>query len=447
MNPITNPVDLDIALHRALGSVFELSESMIPIFRSIFKSYTLKKIEAASDSELERILYRISQREKVQEMHDWIDFEIETGEDKIDTVVQGIIWQTLENAGIITKDQLTRIIPSYSQEIWAYSCLPGEEPKPIVRGQFTSDVSLDNVVFTPNNVFYGEGLEWTIRPGEKPILILGDDVILKKVSRITVFEDEINQKTAKQIVRKLIQYMVDNYHRTPHRSKDYQIFQNQIVSPLTTTFPSVLRENRSINYQKLAKIFRQVRRKNIDLKPYIKDSSFRGKLLQGIDEIVPAPHAVVKSRVKQREDAFGKMMEALYDLRTDGYVGGPKTFRDMYGIRIILPIEKEINDYVWQLKNTGAVEVVEDEDGKPLEIDHIKEPKPNGYQSYHITIKFSGTVYDIQLRTHEMDFRAETDPRQAHHTYKDKKRELIQSTPLNVRKVISTCLGLPVPSE
>ena len=62
-------------------------------------------------------------------------------------------------------------------------------------------------------------------------------------------------------------------------------------------------------------------------------------------------------------------------------------------------------------------------------------------------VKFAGRVYELQLRTHEMDFRAETDPEQAHDAYKENKRKEINSTPLNVRKIVSVCLGLPPPSE
>ncbi len=437
-----NPEELDQALHRSIGNVFQLHKSMIPILRSVLTSYPLKRLESMKKGELERLLYRLSNRKGVQEMRGWIDLEIESGEQKIDTVVYGLIYQTLENAGIISKEKLTNVRDYSSQEIWAYSCpTQGQEPKMIVRGQFHLDTNLEEkVVFTPYDVFYNdENLDWLVT-GEKPILILDEDVSLREAAKLTVFEEDIGLKKARNIVKDLIRYMVKNYHRAEHKENDFQILRDKLILSLKPWFPTVIKENRAINYLELFNILRQVKRKNIDLYQYISDSEFVGKLTKGIEELISAPYAVVKSRIKQREKAFDKIIQSLYDLREKGYKGGPKEFRDLYGIRVVLPTVDDIFKYVNQLNNSPGVEVL-------VKKDFISEPKSNDYQSYHTTIRFAGIVYDLQIRTHEMDQRAEKDPKQAHHVYKDEIRERIQSTPLNVRKVISTCLGLFVPSE
>ncbi|TKJ17091.1 hypothetical protein CEE44_00975 [Candidatus Woesearchaeota archaeon B3_Woes] len=451
MNAVLNPVDLNIALHRALGSVFTSSDYIIRTFEDILKSYPLKRIESMKQGELEKVLYRLSQRKGVQEMQESINTDIQHGQEKIDSAVYGIILQNLENAGIISKDELSSVNDFCDQEIVAYSCPTSQDPnKVLARGQFPLEMSLDEARFTPNNVFYsGEGLEWKIRPGEKPNLILEEGAMLKEGGRFFVFEEQATTKRSHQIVREITQYLVDHYPAKEGLKNNYPSIQKKLVRALRPMFPSVEDEEGRINHQKLVKIFRQAKRRNIDLNDYVKqgDRILTETLMKSIEEIVPAPYSAVKTRVKSRETAFHKIIESIYDLRSDGHKGGAKEFKDLYGIRIILPTIDDIFVYVNQLKRSAGVEVVTDREGNSLEKDHVTFPKPNKYQSYHLPIKFAGTLYDIQIRTHEMDEKAERDIQQAHHVYKNIKKDPLDSTSLNVRKVISTCLGLPLPCE
>lgn len=454
MSVVQDPVELDIALHRALGGVFTSSDHIIRTFEDILKSYPLKRIEEMRETRLAKVLYRLSQRKDVQEIHELIDSDIQNGQDKIDSAVYGLVLQNLENAGIISKDELNSVNDFCGQEIVAHSCPTSQNPgKVLARGQFSLEMSLDEAIFTPDNVLYGgDGLEWKLRLGERPNLILEEGALMEEAGRFFVFEEPLLNKRTRQIVKEVTQFLVDHYPKKEGQKNNYRSIQGQLVRALRTMFPSIEHETGGINHQELIKIFRQVKRKNIDLYKHqyvaYKDQLIADILMKGIDEIVSAPYAVVKTRVKSRETAFNKIIESIYDIRSKGQKGGATRFGDLYGIRIILPTTDDIFVYVNQLKKTAGVEVLRDREGKSLEENYIgKNHKPNGYQSYHLPIKFAGTLYSIQIRTHEMDEKAERDPKQAHHVYKESKKNPINFTPLSVRKVISTCLGLPLPSE
>ncbi|MBN4049233.1 hypothetical protein JYT91_01305 [archaeon AH-315-M20] len=437
--------DLDTRLHRALEHIFQDPGTIIDTFKRVFTSYPLEKLETLEDeAELERILSRISKRKDVQEMRDWIDIEINAGEDTLQSVVAGIVLNNLPHIGIIPQDKLTNYGEYLFQEVWALSYEDGDRPKRVAMGQFPMEIALDNLVFTPDNVFYGENLQWNITPREKPNLRLDENISIIRAARSIVFRDMADKKTARKTVKEVIKYAVDELHKgLSIKILPYQRFENELVKSLMTMFPDVINENRSINYRKLNSIFRLVRRRNISLDSYLGNAAFRGKLEEGIEKFVQLPYAVVRTRTKQRERAFEKYIEAFYDLRMEGYRGGPKSFRDMHGIRVILPTKDDIYKYVGQLKKTLGLRVIEGE-----EKDYVKKPKPNGYQSYHMSIEFAGRAYDMQIRTHEMDYAAEQVSRQAHEVgFMREKIRLIGATPLPVRRVIGTLLGLYTPAK
>ncbi len=445
-----NQKELYQALHRAIGNVFQLHGSIIPVFEDVFTEYPLEDIKTMEPSELEGIIHSLSEkRGDVRNMRALIDYEIDDGESSLKAAA-GVIFDNLAEAHIISREESNRSRDHSSQEILAYSHPLNQNPIVIARGQFPLDVDLNDVVFTPYKVFYNdENLEWMMGPEGQPTLILDDCAVLRKTATVTVFEEKTTDKKDHQIVKEVTQFLADHYPKRESQKNNYRSIQGQLVRALRTMFPSIEHEKGGVNHHELVKIFRKVKRKNIDLHQYVrfKDQLIADILMKGVDEIVSGPYAVVKSRVKQRERAFDKMIEAFYNLRGDGYQGGPKTFRDLYGLRVILPTESDIYACVRQLKNIKSFEIVRDEAGKSGEKNFIKRPKANGYQSYHMPVKFAGRVYELQLRTHEMDFRAETDPEQAHDAYKENKRKEINSTPLNVRKIVSVCLGLPPPSE
>lgn len=106
----------------------------------------------------------------------------------------------------------------------------------------------------------------------------------------------------------------------------------------------------------------------------------------------------ISGRAKHFHSIYNKMIEENKDL-TEIY--------DIYGIRIIVEkkddcyhVEKIIED-VWPLE-------IRKKTGKPMIKDFIKEPKPNGYQSLHMNIRYEESIVEIQIRTKDMDHLAES---------------------------------------
>lgn len=440
-----NGEELEQALHRALEHVFQVPGPIIETFSKVFTSYPLDKLKVIDDErKLKRILDRISKRRDVLEMQEWINVDIQAGKETLDSVVAAIVLNNLPDAGILPRDKVYNYGDYELQEVWALSVKEDSRPQKVAMGQFPVDVPLDKIMFTPDNVFYNENMQWTIEPGKQPYLKFDGEVVFETVARTIVFRDKANKHTARKTVKEVIKYSVNElFERQSIVTKPYQKYENMLIESIRSFFPSIVNQNRSINYRRLNSIFRLARRRNISLEPYIRDSAFAGKIIEGIEQFVPLPYAVVRIRTKQRESAFEKTVQAFYDLQTEGYEGGAKSFRDMYGIRILLPTVDDVHKYVNQLKKTLGLKVVVDERGKPVEKDHIKKPKPNGYQSYHIAVEFAGREYDLQIRTHEMDVYAERIPEQAHGgAFLEEKTRLIETTPLPVRRVIRTLLGL-----
>lgn len=74
---------------------------------------------------------------------------------------------------------------------------------------------------------------------------------------------------------------------------------------------------------------------------------------------------------------------------------------DIYGIRIITKTKQECYDVHLALSEQFN-------ELKDRYKDYIKSPKPNGYQSLHTNIILDGSIIEIQIRTKEMDYQAES---------------------------------------
>jgi len=434
-------VELDEALHRALDYVFQDPRQIINTFSSVFGVFTMELIESMDEDSLEKSLEEVSRWGQVREMQQWIDLEISSGEDTLDSVVLGIVLNNLPRAGIIPRRKVDNTRDYQYQEIGAFKIDDEGRLIKIVSGQFPTDVSIDDVVFTPENLIYDillrdKKLEWNVSPGSEPSLKLGEDLFLRRTAKTIVFRDKADDRTAKVDVKKVIKYAVDECLKGQRiKNRPYSKYEKQLVLALNRMIPSVLHENGRVNYRKLNSLFRLVRRRNLSLDGYLGDGAFLGKLNVGINKFIPLPYAVVRTRTKHKENAFFKIIEALYDLRIEGHKGGPKRFRDEYGMRIVLGTENDIYALVGKLRTTIGLKVIDEKD-------YIgKEEKPNEYQSYHMIVEYANRTYEIQLRTHEMDENAERKPKQARDIgYNKEKWTLINRTPLNVRRMVSILL-------
>ena len=123
----------------------------------------------------------------------------------------------------------------------------------------------------------------------------------------------------------------------------------------------------------------------------------------------PHPISNIQSRIKSKDSIEKKLQKKGYE----GQVENAKEhLRDIAGIRIVCYFTDDIYNIISSLKNQSDMIVC-------MEKDYIKNPKSNGYRSYHIILGvpvycMDGMEYfpvEIQLRTLSMDFWASMEHR------------------------------------
>ena len=114
------------------------------------------------------------------------------------------------------------------------------------------------------------------------------------------------------------------------------------------------------------------------------------------------PIEMIKSRVKKPESIIEKLSRRNLSLDINSMV---ENLYDIAGVRVICSFVDDIYDI--------ATMLVRQDDVKVLAIkDYIKNPKPNGYRSYHMIIeipvffsdKKQSVRVEVQIRTIAMDF-------------------------------------------
>lgn len=114
------------------------------------------------------------------------------------------------------------------------------------------------------------------------------------------------------------------------------------------------------------------------------------------------PIESIKTRLKSPDSIMQKMKKK--GLPFD--IGAMETsLMDIAGVRIIAAFEEDVYFLAEALKAQNDIEVVSEKD-------YIRNPKPNGYRSLHVTVRIpvffaGGTEYvpvEIQFRTIAMDF-------------------------------------------
>ena len=114
------------------------------------------------------------------------------------------------------------------------------------------------------------------------------------------------------------------------------------------------------------------------------------------------PIEFVKSRLKKPASIAQKLRRRNLDISVKSI---KENLYDIAGIRVVCSFADDIYDIAEVLASQDDVEVVEIKD-------YIKNPKPNGYSSYHMIIKVPIYLYDVkelipielQIRTIAMDF-------------------------------------------
>ena len=110
----------------------------------------------------------------------------------------------------------------------------------------------------------------------------------------------------------------------------------------------------------------------------------------------------MKNRIKEKESLEGKLRRLNRDESADE---ARDRLMDIAGVRVICFFEKDIRRLAVSLKRQNDLVVI-------VEKDYIKNPKPNGYRSYHLIVgvpvySLEDMEYypvEIQFRTIAMDF-------------------------------------------
>ncbi len=140
-------------------------------------------------------------------------------------------------------------------------------------------------------------------------------------------------------------------------------------------------------------------------------------------------------RQKDPFSEFLKVLTALYNITRGDEKKDIKEYQDKRGLRVIVKDTGQVFALEKSFHNIVGVEVVE-------KSDYITDTKPNGYQSYHMTLRWGGTYYDLQIRTHLMDRDQEKDPNQSHDIRLMKKLEALKEVPDPVKLIVATVYGV-----
>ncbi len=114
------------------------------------------------------------------------------------------------------------------------------------------------------------------------------------------------------------------------------------------------------------------------------------------------PIEMIKSRIKAPQSIIDKLIRRGYEI---SYRSIEDKIHDVAGIRIICSFVNDIYEVAQMLSSQDDITVLEVKD-------YIKNPKPNGYRSYHMIVEVpvffaNNKMYikvEVQLRTIAMDF-------------------------------------------
>lgn len=114
------------------------------------------------------------------------------------------------------------------------------------------------------------------------------------------------------------------------------------------------------------------------------------------------PIEYIKTRIKSEESMKEKLERKGLEINLENAL---TKIYDAAGIRIICTFVDDVYDIVELIKKYEDIEIVKEKD-------YIKNPKENGYRSYHLIIKvpqnIAGKMHkqylEIQIRTIAMDF-------------------------------------------
>jgi len=452
------PISLDQFIERGFTG-FVHSDEIYPLVRDIFTKYPIERLDSIGNSDtaaLRRLQNDLPKDKLVRRLYGIWGKEFAAGEQQLNDITRVILIHKLPSARIIRQDRMEDYSAIDRQEVWLMVDDDKGIPQRIAMGLFPKNTSLDNLVFTPEEIFYAEKAQWELQAGKPPRLIVPPNTYILKASNTVVFREKITEKEKRALVHGVIESITNPLLGTSRKTQNYERIANKVVRSLLAFFPSVINENGGINYDAVHNIFQKVRRRNIQIGSYVTDSSYpnMGRYLEkAVHEHMPLPIAVVSTRVKNPRRIAEKLIQVLYNLQSEDEqkkeVG--KQFEDYLGIRGIVSDRNEIYRLFKLLKANFEISQVKDyiknpkqfrnpRTGKPM-VDPTTG-KPLQYRTLQFTLRRDGIPYACQLRDHEMDREAEHDPRFAHDGgFIQRKREMIAKVPKAVQIAVHTLMG------
>ena len=114
------------------------------------------------------------------------------------------------------------------------------------------------------------------------------------------------------------------------------------------------------------------------------------------------PISFIKTRIKKPESIYRKLKKLGYDFTAENI---QEHLNDVAGIRVVCAFIDDIYTVANLLANQDDIKVINVKD-------YIKNPKPNGYRSYHMIVEVpvffskgkTPMRAEIQIRTNGMDF-------------------------------------------
>ena len=114
------------------------------------------------------------------------------------------------------------------------------------------------------------------------------------------------------------------------------------------------------------------------------------------------PISFIKTRIKKPESIYRKLKKLGYEFTADNI---RNQLNDVAGIRVVCAFIDDIYTVANLLANQDDIKVINVKD-------YIKNPKPNGYRSYHMIVEVpvffskgkTPMRAEIQIRTNGMDF-------------------------------------------
>ena len=114
------------------------------------------------------------------------------------------------------------------------------------------------------------------------------------------------------------------------------------------------------------------------------------------------PIEMIKSRIKKPMSIMEKLKRRNYPLTMESIL---ENLNDVAGVRVICSFIDDIYEVADMFANQDDIKVIEIKD-------YIKNPKPNGYRSYHMIVEVpvffahrkQSMRVEVQLRTIAMDF-------------------------------------------